>query len=97
MDSLQALIMVEVPQGAAQDLLVATRKDPAALERLFANDVLLFGFDCTSEDSCDFAYSLLVALSDETRNSMPVALVSLKSDLGMSSTIREKVSLPWSQ
>jgi hypothetical protein len=83
--------MVEVPQVAAQDLLVSTRTDPASLERLLGNNVLLFGLDCTSEDSCSTAYSLLVALSDETHNRMPVAFVPLKTDLGTSSTIRKKV------
>ena len=86
--------MIEVPQVKAQDLLVSTRTDSSVFDRLMANDVLLFGFDCTSEESCNTAYSLLVALSDELRNKMPVAFVSLKTNLGASSSIRKKVRVP---
>jgi hypothetical protein len=87
----QVLVLIEVPFSSAEELSISAAKDPAAQERLLRNDAMLFGFDSVSAESYTQARALAVALSDATNNVMPVALLGLKADLGVSSNITSMV------
>ena len=87
----QMVVMVEVPQAAAEALVMDAKREPSRLGHLLANDALLFGFDCTEAASFDVARTLLLELSDATGNEMPAAFVSCKPGLGMSSAIKDRV------
>lgn len=84
-------MLIEVPVQSAEELSISAAKDPAAQERLLSNDAMLFGFDSASADSYMQARALSVALSDATNNVIPVALLGLKADLGVSSSITSMV------
>ena len=88
---MQILVLIEVPVASAEELSISAAKDPKAQERLLRNDAMLFGFDSVSAESYSQARALSVALSDATNNVIPVALVSLKADLGVSSNITSMV------
>jgi hypothetical protein len=87
----QVLVLCEVPIAHAEELSIAAAKDPAAQERLLAHDAMLFGFDSMSADSYAQSRALMLALSDAANNVLPVALLGLKSDLGVSSNITSMV------
>ncbi len=89
--SVQVLILTEVPDPVAESLSISAGREPVHKCRLLASDCMLFGFDSTSEPSYQRAYTLLVALSDATRNAVPVALLGLRADLGTSSSIQRRV------
>lgn len=91
MPCLQLLVMHEVPISTAEDLCISVLKDQSKQDMLLNNDVMLFGFDSVSSESYAQARSLLVSLSDASNNLVPVALVGLKADLGVSSDITSMV------
>jgi hypothetical protein len=87
----QILVLIEVPVSSAEELSISAAKDSATQERLLRNDAMLFGFDSVSADSYTQARALAVALSDATSNVIPVVLLGLKADLGVSSNITSMV------
>lgn len=88
---MQLLVMHEVPMATAEDLCIAALKDHSKQNMLVESDIMLFGFDSVSSESYAQARSLLVSLSDASNNIVPVALVGLKADLGVSSDITAMV------
>jgi hypothetical protein len=85
------IVISEISQTVSERLVMNAARDVASRERLLANDVLLYGFDCTAEASYELAHTLLIELSDAIGNETPSALVGLKESLGMSNAIRARV------
>jgi hypothetical protein len=87
----QLVVISEVPQPVAEKLVLNATRGQESRKRLLAHDLLLFGFDGTSEASYELAHTLLVEISDATGNEVPAALVGLKEGLGISNAILARV------
>lgn len=87
----QLLVIQELSAATAEDLCISAPKDQTKQDLLLNSDIMLFGFDSVCAESYTQARSLMVSLSDASNNIVPVALVGLKADLGLSSDITSMV------
>ncbi len=77
------LIMREVGEGAAEDVLARTGNAPGAPD-LAEADAALFIFDCSNLNSLRTAMQLLHRTAAAAGDALPCVLLAAKDDLGMS-------------
>ena len=87
----QLLVINEVSTSVGEELCISAAKEQSKQDWLLSFDIMLFGFDSVDSNSYAQARSMLVSLSDASQNVVPVALVGLKADLGVSSDITSMV------
>ena len=86
-----ALILIEVPEADALGIFTDPALTQERRSRLTSHHAAFFCFDCRSLRSLEMARSSLIAFSDITRNSIPVALIACKANLGMTPSVLDQV------